>query len=297
MAAARRAVPASAGARRRSVHALAGCGQPTSKTMPCASGSSLEPLIVAVWRRMYAFQASEPDSRPPPVSFSPPNAPPISAPLGPMLTFAMPQSRAEPRQEALGLAQVVREDARRRGPAARRCGARAPRRDRGSVRDVEDRRERLGRAPRRSGPACARARGARSTHRDARRRSTRSPPLTPRRRRRALARARACMALERRRAEMSGPQERAGLARIADRHGRVGLARGGRTARRRCSRARSGGAASCSAGRPCRPRRTRSRAPPGRGRRSARRSSRCCRRARAGSGRAALRRAARAPCP
>ncbi len=41
---------------------------------------------------MYAFHASEPDSRPPPVSFSPPNAPPISAPDGPMLTLAMPQS-------------------------------------------------------------------------------------------------------------------------------------------------------------------------------------------------------------
>jgi hypothetical protein len=44
---------------------------------------------------MYAFHASEPDSRPPPVSFSPPNAPPISAPEVPMLTLAMPQS--EPR--------------------------------------------------------------------------------------------------------------------------------------------------------------------------------------------------------
>src|SRR6476620_9836046 len=41
---------------------------------------------------MYAFQASDPDSRPPPVSFSPPNAPPISAPDGPMLTLAIPQS-------------------------------------------------------------------------------------------------------------------------------------------------------------------------------------------------------------
>ena len=41
---------------------------------------------------MYACQASEPDSRPPPVSFSPPNAPPISAPDVPMLTLAMPQS-------------------------------------------------------------------------------------------------------------------------------------------------------------------------------------------------------------
>src|SRR6478735_4224044 len=41
---------------------------------------------------MYAFHESEPDSRPPPVDFSPPNAPPISAPLVPMLTLAMPQS-------------------------------------------------------------------------------------------------------------------------------------------------------------------------------------------------------------
>ena len=49
-------------------------------------------MTVLVWRRMYAFQASEPDSRPPPVSFSPPNAPPISAPLVPVLTLAMPQS-------------------------------------------------------------------------------------------------------------------------------------------------------------------------------------------------------------
>jgi hypothetical protein len=40
---------------------------------------------------MYAFHASSPIRRPP-VSFSPPNAPPISAPDGPMLTLAMPQS-------------------------------------------------------------------------------------------------------------------------------------------------------------------------------------------------------------
>ena len=45
-----------------------------------------------VARRMYAFHESEPDSRPPPVSFSPPNAPPISAPEVPMLTLAIPQS-------------------------------------------------------------------------------------------------------------------------------------------------------------------------------------------------------------
>src|SRR2546430_13321104 len=41
---------------------------------------------------MYAFQASEPDSRPPPLSFSPPKAPPISAPEVPRLMLAIPQS-------------------------------------------------------------------------------------------------------------------------------------------------------------------------------------------------------------
>src|SRR5437660_2369370 len=41
---------------------------------------------------MYAFQAPEPAWRPPPVAFSPPNAPPISAPEVPTLTLAMPQS-------------------------------------------------------------------------------------------------------------------------------------------------------------------------------------------------------------
>jgi len=50
-------------------------------------------MLVA--RRMYERHASEPDSRPPPVSFSPPNAPPISAPEVPMLTLAMPQSLPE----------------------------------------------------------------------------------------------------------------------------------------------------------------------------------------------------------
>src|SRR5437763_716256 len=37
------------------------------------------------------LHASEPDSRPPPMSFSPPKAPPISAPLVPAFTFAMPR--------------------------------------------------------------------------------------------------------------------------------------------------------------------------------------------------------------
>jgi hypothetical protein len=41
---------------------------------------------------MYCFQESEPDYLPPPVSFSPPNAPPIYAPEFPMFTLTMPQS-------------------------------------------------------------------------------------------------------------------------------------------------------------------------------------------------------------
>lgn len=48
--------------------------------------------MVHVLRRMYCFQESEPDSRPPPVCFSPPKAPPISAPLVGMLMLTMPQS-------------------------------------------------------------------------------------------------------------------------------------------------------------------------------------------------------------
>src|SRR4029450_12839741 len=57
---------------------------------------------------MSARHASEPDSRPPPVSFSPPNAPPISAPLVPRLTLAIPQSDPAGGMEASG--------ARLRGP-------------------------------------------------------------------------------------------------------------------------------------------------------------------------------------
>src|SRR5437773_11114760 len=60
--------------------------------IPCANGNSVEKLIVFVCRRIYIFQESLPLSRPPPVSFSPPNAPPISAPLVPVFTLAMPQS-------------------------------------------------------------------------------------------------------------------------------------------------------------------------------------------------------------
>src|SRR5262245_12351884 len=91
--------------------------QETSKTIPCASGSSFEKFTVAVCRRIYAFQASEPDSRPPPVSFTPPNAPPISAPLGPTLTLAMPQSEpVAARNRSASRRSVVKID------EARPCG-------------------------------------------------------------------------------------------------------------------------------------------------------------------------------
>lgn len=48
--------------------------------------------IYQVDRRMYCFQESLPASRPPPVAFSPPKAPPISAPFVGIFTFTMPQS-------------------------------------------------------------------------------------------------------------------------------------------------------------------------------------------------------------
>ena len=65
-----------------------------------------------VWRRMYPCQASEPDSRPPPVSFSPPKAPPISAPDGPILTLAMPQSEPAAERKVSASRRSVVEDAR-----------------------------------------------------------------------------------------------------------------------------------------------------------------------------------------
>ena len=59
---------------------------------------------------MYIFHESLPLSRPPPVSFSPPNAPPISAPLVPVFTLAMPQSLPAAHNKLLCLSHVVREN-------------------------------------------------------------------------------------------------------------------------------------------------------------------------------------------
>jgi len=64
-------------------------------------------------------QASEPLSRPPPVSFSPPKAPPISAPDGPILTLTMPQSEpAAERKVSASLMSLVKIE------EASPCGAR-----------------------------------------------------------------------------------------------------------------------------------------------------------------------------
>ena len=70
-----------------------------------------------------------------------------------------------------------------------------------------------------------------------------------------------------------------------------------RAGRRRRPRGRSGAAARCSADPQCRPQRTGRHERRDRGRRSARRRPRCCRPARGASARAAPRYVARAPCP
>jgi hypothetical protein len=59
--------------------------------IPWASGSSVPVDRVGLAAHVDLPRVGA-DSRPPPVSFSPPNAPPISAPLVPMFTLAMPQS-------------------------------------------------------------------------------------------------------------------------------------------------------------------------------------------------------------
>lgn len=63
-----------------------------SKLIPWARVSTLLLLMVMVDRRIYCFHESDPDSLPPPVCFSPPKAPPISAPLVGILRLTMPQS-------------------------------------------------------------------------------------------------------------------------------------------------------------------------------------------------------------
>ena len=85
-----------------------------------------------VARRMYAFQASEPDSRPPPVSFSPPNAPPISAPAGADVDVGDAAVGPGRRQEQLRLAHVVGEHRRRQALRHGVVQARSPRRSRGT---------------------------------------------------------------------------------------------------------------------------------------------------------------------
>src|SRR5262249_60131781 len=55
-------------------------------------GGSLPKLVVVVPRRLSFLGVPARVSRPPPVSFPPQKAPPISAPDGPILTLTIPQS-------------------------------------------------------------------------------------------------------------------------------------------------------------------------------------------------------------
>ena len=64
------------------------------------------------------------DSRPPPVSFSPPNAPPISAPLVPMLTLAIPQSLTRERSGMSPPRAFSRKNRGGQTLAGRRCATR-----------------------------------------------------------------------------------------------------------------------------------------------------------------------------
>ena len=188
------------------------------------------------------------------------------------------------REEALGLAQVEGEDRRRQALRRRRSAARSPRRSRRSAsRRGSARRSRA--APGPPAPASRTAPGARSRRprRRSRRRARRRAPC---RRRRAPRRARAACSRTRA-ASISGPTSVPASRGSPTRDRGVGLAEPRARGRRRRCRARSGGAASCSAGRRCPWRRRRWRAAPDRGRPRARRSRRCCRRARGGRGRSA----------
>jgi len=60
--------------------------------IPCASGKLVRVVDGVCGSAHVLLPGVAADSRPPPVSFSPPNAPPISAPLVPMLTLTIPQS-------------------------------------------------------------------------------------------------------------------------------------------------------------------------------------------------------------
>lgn len=65
-------------------------------------------ICYQVERRIYCFQESLPASRPPPVAFSPPKAPPISAPFVGILTFTMPQSLPRGLHQVICISELAR---------------------------------------------------------------------------------------------------------------------------------------------------------------------------------------------
>ena len=95
-----------------------------------------------------------------------------------MLTLAMPQSEPAADDEPLGLAHVQGEDRRRQALRRRRSAARCASSKVVVGEHVQDRRERLGLARCRSGPASARSPAARRRRPAAWSASTRSPPTT-----------------------------------------------------------------------------------------------------------------------
>ena len=79
--------------------------------LPFASGPRERPITTAFPQKGAMILQR---TRPPPVSFSPPKAPPISAPDGPILTLAMPQSEplADRKDSASRMSRVKMDDAR-----------------------------------------------------------------------------------------------------------------------------------------------------------------------------------------
>jgi len=82
---------------------------------PCASDRSVDPFVLFAWHRIQVFHASEPNSQAPPDSFSPP----ISAPLAPMFTGAMPPALPEAEMTGI-LISIDRRDYSRERDAATR---------------------------------------------------------------------------------------------------------------------------------------------------------------------------------
>ena len=202
------------------------CGNPASTTysqnlIPCASGE-LTPVVHRHGLPAHVrLPRVDPLSRPPPVSFSPPNAPPISAPLVPRFTLAMPQSEPAAERKRSEARTSLREDRGREALRGRRSARRSPRRGsrprrrRGWARRSPRARWR-GASARARSRASRRSRGARAARR---RRGPRRPA-------RCAAASAVIIASDGARVD-ERPHQRAFLQRVADRHASRRRRRGG----------------------------------------------------------------------